>query len=65
MPGYFLETIYRAETVTNCRNLRRLVCARFDAQEVGGLVSVFNQETRPIDDDPDYKWSGGDTFSLY
>lgn len=61
---FFLETIYRAPKVQNCRELRRLVSLALDVKPIGSLMSVFNQETQPIDDDPDYLWSGVDTWSL-
>lgn len=62
---FFLETIYRAPMIQNCRELRRLVTAALDVKTVAGLASVFNQETQPIDDDPDGQWSGVDTWSLF
>jgi hypothetical protein len=64
LPMYFLDTIYRADSVENCRALRRVVSATLDAQSVGEYVPTFNDETQPIDDDPDWKWSGVDTWSF-
>lgn len=63
-PTFFLDTTYRAETVSNCRELRRLVSARLDTQLVGDYGFRFNHESQPIDDDPDWMWSGVDTWAL-
>jgi hypothetical protein len=41
------------------------VCAELEDQEVGGFGPLaFNDETQPIDDDPDWGWSGIDTFAF-
>jgi hypothetical protein len=63
-PRLFLETIYRGPSVQNCRELRRLVQARFRSALVGTYALRFNQEQQPIDDDPDWKWSGTDAWSF-
>lgn len=63
--GYLLDTTYRAQNVSQCRELRRLVSAALESQAVGAYGPfVFNDESQPIDDDPDWKFSGVDTWSF-
>lgn len=64
LPGFYLDTTYRADSVTNCRRLRRVVSATLEAQLIGEFGFVFNDESQPIDDDPDGGWSGVDTWQL-
>lgn len=63
-PGYFLDTAYRADSVSNCRELRRLVSLALEAKVIGGHGFRFNDETQPIDDDADWGFSGVDTWSF-
>jgi hypothetical protein len=62
--GFFLNVIYRADTVTNCRELRRLANVTLDGQLIGAYGLRFNDETQPIDDDPNWGYSGVDTFTF-
>src|SRR5436190_1816614 len=65
LPGYFLDTTYRAPSVQNCRELRRLVNLALEDQAIGAYGPfVFNDESQPIDDDPDWKYSGVDTWQF-
>jgi len=65
VPGFFLKTTYRAPNVQSCRELRRLVSAALEDQPVGAYGPfTFNQEERPIDDDPDWGFSGTDAWSF-
>lgn len=63
--AFFLEATYRADSVYNCRELRRLTCLALEDVALGDIGPlVFNQETQPIDDDPAGGWTGADTFRL-
>lgn len=65
LPGFFLDTGYRAQNVHDCRELRRITSATLEDQTVGEWGPfVFNDESQPIDDDPDWTWFGVDTWSF-
>jgi hypothetical protein len=65
VPGFFLDTGYRAQNVTTCRELRRIVSAALENQVVGAYGPfVFNDESQPIADDPDWTFFGVDTWSF-
>jgi hypothetical protein len=65
VPGYFLDTAYRAPSVSNCRALRRVVTETLENQLIGAYGPfMFNDESQPIDTDADYGISGVDTWSF-
>lgn len=65
VPGFFLDTAYRAQNVATCRELRRRVSAVLENQVIGAYGPfVFNDESTPIDDDPDWTFHGCDTWSF-
>jgi hypothetical protein len=60
-----VDTIYRADNLSNCRELRRLVSTALEDVALGDYGPfVFNDESQPIDTDPDFGWSGVDTWTF-